>query len=132
MTDATAVYAALATVGAITSGLQGSAALASTARVNQLESGFDATRPRTNERQQAAEDAKSSRPGIVIVNVASAVVCAAVLLAWGDVVFARMTSDWVFIVPWFAIAVAALAVSYVGVIDLCLRLNAVVTESRGQ
>jgi hypothetical protein len=131
VTDPTALYAALATVAAITSALQGSAALGCTTRVTQLEGAFDASRPNTNERQRAKADGKGSRTGIVVLNVASAVVSAAVLVAWGDVVFGRMPCDWVFIVPWCAIGASALALSYIGIVDLWRRLNAVASGSRG-
>ena len=132
MTDATAIYAALATVAAIASALQASAALSSTTRVTQLEDAFDASRPNTNERQRAKGDATGSRPSIVVVNLGSALVSGAVVTAWGDVVFARMDRDWVFIVPWSAIAATALAVAYVGVVDTWRRLNAIATGSRSR
>lgn len=129
--DPTALYAALATVAAITSALQGSAALSASTRVASLETAFDQTRPSTNERQRASAEARQSRPGILVVNACSAIISSAVVAAWGEVTFCRSDNDWVLIVPWIAIAATVLALAYIGLFDSWSRLKAVANGSRG-
>jgi hypothetical protein len=130
VTDYVAIYAALATVAAITSALQGSAALAVSSRINQLEDDFDDTRDRTNERQKAERHARSDRTGLVALNVVAGLVSLAVLVAWGDVVFCRMNTDWVFIVPWCAIAVGVALLCWIGVVQSWRRVTQVANGRR--
>lgn len=130
MTDYVAIYAALATVAAITSALQGSAALAASSRISQLEDEFDDTNPNTNERQRAESHARRERSGLVAVNLVAGLVSAAVLVAWGDVVFCRMATDWVFMVPWFAIAATFVVMSGIGIVMCWWRVSQVASGSR--
>ena len=51
-------------------------------------------------------DAKLYRTRLVILNSPIVLINALVLAAWGDVVFARIDTDWVFVVPWVGVLVA--------------------------
>lgn len=104
--DPVAIYGALATVAAVTAALQASAVFALYPDAGQLEARHDAADPGTQAMTEVTHDAKLYRTRLIILNSPMALINALVLAAWGDVVFARMAVDWVFVAPWVGVLVA--------------------------
>jgi hypothetical protein len=104
--DPAALYGALATVAAVTAALQTSAVFAVLPDADRLESRAARVTPDTQQYTDLHDDAKSYRVRVGIVAFPLAVINLAVIVAWGDVVLCRITSDWVFVTPWAAVAVA--------------------------
>jgi non-ribosomal peptide synthetase component F len=104
--DYVAVYGALATVAAVTAALQAAAVFALYPEAGLLEERNDAAAPGTMAETDVRRDAKHYRTRVVILNSPMALINALVLLAWGDVVFCRIPSDWIYIVPWVGVLLA--------------------------
>ncbi len=122
--DPVAVFGALATVAAVTAALQASAVFALYPGAEQLEDRHDNADPGSQEMTDVKKDAKLYRARVVILNSPLAVINALVLAAWGDVVFVRMSTDWVFVAPWVGVLVAWLfLVAIPGWLHLRMRLN---------
>jgi hypothetical protein len=104
--DPAAIYGALATVAAVTAALQTSAVFAVLPDADRLESRSAAATPGTQQYTDLRRDATSYRVRVGALTMPLALINIAVIVAWGDVVFSRITSDWVFITPWGAVAIA--------------------------
>ena len=104
--DPVAVYGALATVAAVTAALQAAAVFALYPEAGLLEDRHAGATPDTQAMTDVVRDAKLYRRRVMILNSPMAFINALVLAAWGDVVFARMPSDWVYIVPWLGVLLA--------------------------
>jgi hypothetical protein len=127
--DPIALYGALAAVAAITTALQTTAAFASYADVGAIEGKFDASRPSTQERTNAIDDAKASLGRASVLNVPGVVVNGCVIAAWGDVTLVRAQADWVLILPWVGVLLTFLFLFF-AVISLHERLTAVHEQTR--
>jgi hypothetical protein len=107
-----AIYGALATVAAVTAALQTAAVFAVLPDADRLESRAARATPGTQEYTDLCNDASSYRIRVGTVTMPLALINLAVIVAWGDVVFDRITSDWVFRTPWVAVALAWVVLLY--------------------
>jgi hypothetical protein len=101
-----ALYAALATVAAVTLALQSSAVFALVPDADRLATRHEAAVPGTQSYNDLLKDAKAFRLRILIMSGPLASVNLAVLAAWAKVVFCRVDSDWVLTTPWIAVVIA--------------------------
>lgn len=112
-TTALDLYVALATVAAITTGLQASAASVPVTQADRLERRKQGTQPSTLEREAVKKDAKRAKSAALWLVIPSALVNLAVLIPWADITFRRMRVDWILILPWSAVSAAWLALTIV-------------------
>lgn len=97
------LYTALATVAAITTALQASAALAPVTQVGHLEERHRTASPGSQELSDVKADARKAKKAALWLTVPASLVNGVVLVAWGAVTF-RAPWDWVLVAPWGAVA----------------------------
>jgi hypothetical protein len=120
--DAIAVYGAFAGVAAITTALQAAVALQPLAQLDDVRHRKRDSNPGDARYTNAKDDAKTYFRGAILLSVGAVFVNAAVLTAWGYLVFAVVPTRHLYLeLPFVAIGVAALyliAVAIVGVVGL--------------
>ena len=104
--DYVEVFGALATVAAVTAALQAAAVFALYPEAGLLEDRGAVATPGSQALTDLRRDARLYRTRVLILSSPMAAINALVLAAWGDVVLCRMSSDWIYIVPWVGVLLA--------------------------
>jgi hypothetical protein len=102
------LYAALATVAAITAALQASATFTPITQVERLEERHSDASPGTQAMTDVRADAKKAEKAAMWLTLPAALVNGVVLVAWGAVALDRSTLDWVLVAPWAAVTAVSL------------------------
>jgi len=117
--DLIVLYSALAAVAAITTAIHAAVSLAPLSQVYNLRRRLQSSSAGTQEFNNVITDAQRNKRFYGWLGLVFAVINGAVIASWGNIVVTKMQPEWIFFVPWIAVAAVFLVLISTSILAFC-------------